>query len=257
MLRRLLTPRWLGWLALLVVASIVCVLLAQWQWGRYEDKAARADRIEAHYDAAPVPVSDVLTVEGVFQTEDRWTRVRASGEYLTDQRLLVRNRPLDGTYGYEVLLPLRLDDGSVLVVDRGWVPNSPKGADVVPDVPPAPEGRVTVTGWLRGGEPADDSTMPQGQVASIHLPEVSDRIGEPVLGAYLALQSSDPEVQRPAPLAEPDTGTGPHLAYTIQWYLAIGGLAAFFVVALRREEEAAQGLPPRPKKVRIWDEEDG
>ena len=145
MLRLALTPRWLGWFLLVVLASLACLWLGQWQWGRYEDRSARAERIESHYEADPVPVTEVLTDDPVA-IDDEWTRVRATGSYDTGHQVLVRNRPLDGTYGYEVLLPLRLEGGGTLLVDRGWVPNSPKGADVAPDVPPAPDGTVTVTG---------------------------------------------------------------------------------------------------------------
>lgn len=262
MLRRLFTVRWLGWLAALVLVSIACVLLGMWQWGRYEDKLANAERVTSHYEADPVPVTDVLGT-GPMPIAKEWTRVRASGHYLPKQRQMVRNRPLNGTYGYEVLTPLRLDDGSVLVVDRGWVANSPKGADVIPSVPPAPKGEVTVTGWLRQGEDSLDRDMPAGQLASIRLPTVESRLGEPVLGGYLELQSEDPDVARPKPLEPPDTGTGPHLAYAIQWWLGPFGLGVFFVIALRREVAGEQdgserpAKPAKPKKVRIWDEEDG
>ncbi len=55
----------------------------------------------------------------------------------------------------------------------------------------------------------------------------------------------------------PDTDTGPHLAYAIQWWLVIPALWVFVVVALRREAQEADPSTPRPRKVRIWDEEDG
>lgn len=256
MVRLALTPRWLGWFALAIAASVACVLLGQWQWGKYEDRSARADRIEAHYEADPVPVTEVLGQTPV-PLEDEWTRVRASGEYVADERLLVRNRPLSGSYGYEVLVPLRLADGQVLVVDRGWVPNSPKGADVAPDVPAPPTGEVTVTGWVRLGEQSLGRDMPAGQLASIHLPEASERIGEDVLGGYISLQSEQPRTERPEPLEVPDTGTGPHLAYAIQWWLVIPAFWVFLVMALRREARDGAQIGARPKKVRIWDEEDG
>lgn len=104
MLRLALTPRWLGWFLLVVLASLACLWLGQWQWGRYEDRSARAERIESHYEADPVPVTEVLTDDPVA-IDDEWTRVRATGTYDTGHQVLVRNRPLDGTYGYEVLLP--------------------------------------------------------------------------------------------------------------------------------------------------------
>ena len=258
MLRLALTPRWLGWFALAVVASVAFVLLGQWQWGKYEDRSARAERIESHYSAAPLPVTDVLS-EQTAPIDDEWTRVTAQGTYLSDEQLLVRNRPLDGTYGYEVLVPLRLADGDVVVVDRGWVPNSPKGADVAPDVPPAPDGTVTVTGWVRLGERSLGRDMPEGQLASINLDEAAGQVDGRLLGGYLALQSEDPEVERPDPLEVPDTDTGPHMAYAIQWWLAIPAFWTFLVLALRRESLEGSGTErtPRPKKVRIWDEEDG
>lgn len=255
MLRLALTPRWLGWLALALVAALVCIWLGQWQWSRYEHKAARADRIEAHYEGSPVPVADVLGEDPV-DADLQWTRVTATGEYLPEDQLLVRNRPLNGTYGYEVLVPLRLDGGGLLIVDRGWVRNSPKGADVAPEVPPAPTGDVTITGWVLDGEPSLGRDMPKGQVASINLPEVTEAVGEPVLGGYVSLQSEDPSVDRPEPLEVPDTGTGPHMAYAIQWWLVVPAAFVLYVMALRREAGVAPRTP-REKKVRIWDEEDG
>ncbi|KRE37106.1 hypothetical protein ASG73_12470 [Janibacter sp. Soil728] len=256
MLRRALTPRWLGWFALAVLMSIVFVWLGQWQWGKYEDKAAGADRIENHYAATPVPVTDVLT-DTPASLEDEWIRVTATGEYLADEQLLVRNRPLDGTYGYEVLVPLRLRSGEVLLVDRGWVDNSPKGADVDPEVPPAPSGEVTATGWIRLGEKSLGRDMQPGQLASINLPEADAEVDGTLLGGYLSLQSEDPKVPRPDPLEVPDTGTGPHMAYAIQWWLAIPAFWVFLVMALRREAQDGSERTPRTKKVRIWDEEDG
>lgn len=257
MLRLLLTPRWLGWLALAVLVALVCAWLGQWQWSRYEDKAARADRIEAHYGADPVPVTDVLT-DKPLPVERQWTKVTATGEYLPDEQLLVRNRPLKGTYGYEVLVPLRLEGGERLIVDRGWVVNSPKGADVAPKVPPPPQGTVTVTGWALQSEPDLGRDMPAGQIASVHLPEVAERVGGPILGGYVSLETEDPSaVKRPAPLEVPDTGTGPHMAYAIQWWLVGPAAFIFYGMALRREADSDAGRAPRAKKVRIWDEEDG
>ena len=58
-------------------------------------------------------------------------------------------------------------------------------------------------------------------------------------------------------IRDSDTGTGPHLAYAIQWWLVIPAFWVFLVMALRREARDGAQVGPRPKKVRIWDEEDG
>lgn len=270
-LRRAVTGRWLRWWLVALLVCLACLALGRWQWGRYDDKADRRDRVEQHYDAAPVPVRDVLGADPV-PLDREWTRVEAVGRYLPDD-LLVRNRPRGGVYGYEVLRRLELADGTVLAVDRGWVPNSEGGAAVRPDVPAPAEGEVTVTGWVRQGEDSLHREQIAGQLSSINLGEASaEWADEDLLGGYVVRQSESPSASAtPADLDAPDTGIGPHLAYAIQWWLAIPAVLGFLWSAVRREvrdtastestepEVTAGGAPPsrRPKKVRIWDEEDG
>jgi cytochrome oxidase assembly protein ShyY1 len=272
-LRVAASSRWLGALALAAAFAVAAFFLGQWQWGRYEERQARADRITAHYDAAPVPLGDVVG-PGPLPLARDWTRVTATGRYAAGDPLLVRNRPLDGTYGYEALFPLTLEDGSVLLVDRGWVPNA-ESAQALPDVPSAPDGPVEVTGWLRLSEESLDRSLPRGQLASINLAEASRELGTDLLGAYLVLDmESTPDgarPERPARLERPDTGIGPHQAYAFQWWLAMPvGFVLVFVGVRREHRESVEaagatgrggaGRPPRtaarPKKVRIWDEED-
>ncbi|MDO5698212.1 MAG: SURF1 family protein [Dermatophilus congolensis] len=276
---RLLTPRWLGATAAALAFFALCLFLGDWQYGRHEARAANADRVEQHYSAAPVPVDTVSPAgaTGLAEAEE-WTRVTATGTYDRAGQLMVRNRPQNIVYGYEVLVPLVLDDGTALVVDRGWVKNAER-ADVLPDVPAAPAGRVTVTGWLRPGEPTVGEGLPPGQIASIDLGRAQAATGHDLRSAYLVLESendgSGTEPARPAPLLPPDTGLGVHFAYALQWWGAsIVGFVIVFVY-LRREvrdelqadlasgtdqavPSGAAGRPraPKPKKVRIWDEED-
>jgi cytochrome oxidase assembly protein ShyY1 len=271
-LRVLISRRWLGALAAALAFAVAAFFLGQWQWHRYETKAARADRINAHYEARPQPLRDVLGTAPVPLSEE-WTRVTATGRYAADQTLLVRNRPYEGTYGYEVLVPFVADGGGTVLVDRGWVQNA-KTAESLPRVPPAPTADVTLTGWLRRSEPSLGRTLPAGQVASINLAEAARQVGEPLLGAYVVLEverlpdgSAPP---RPTALEPPDTGLGPHQAYAFQWWLAMVGGFVLVGFGIRREyrdgleaqavtagSTAGAAPPRRPKKTRIWDEEDG
>jgi cytochrome oxidase assembly protein ShyY1 len=259
----LATRRWLGALALAAAFAVLAFFLGQWQWHRYEDRRERADRITSHYDAVPAPLAGQAGDEPMPRARE-WTRVSAQGRYAAGAPLLVRNRPLEGTYGYEVLSPLELDDGRVLLVDRGWVGNA-ENARTRPDLPPTPEGEVTVTGWLRPSERSLGRDLPAGQLASINLVEAEQQLGTDLLGAYLVLDREQTEggavPVRPARLERPDTGLGPHQAYAFQWWgsMAVGFVLVFFGV--RREHLDGQGAPaggrsPRPKRVRVWDEED-
>lgn len=260
-LRRLLTPRWLGALVLAALFSVAAYHLGFWQYHRYEAKVERNARLDAHYRADPVPVSKVLTPRG-FDRGDEWTRVRATGTYV-DGPLFVRGRPNDGAVGLEVLWVLHPDDGSPdLLVDRGWVPASEKGASVLPDVPPAPSGTVTVVGWVRPSETSRDKPPSPGQIANVSVADAEQAFGDRLLPAYVLLDhetlpdGSTPA--RPEPLLPPDRSLGPHLAYAYQWWAST--VLGFVLVGfgIRREERLSDPVkyPPKPKKVRVWDEED-
>lgn len=251
----------LGGLALALAFAAACVLLGRWQWGRYEDRQVQAGAVTSHYAAAPVPLGSVTS--RIPPTEqDQWLRVTADGRYAPDQQLVVRNRALDGRPGLEVLVPLDLGGpltGTRIFVDRGWVANADSAADL-PLVPPAPGGDVTVEGWLRSGEPDLGKDLPPGQLASIELGAAARQTGGgTVLDAYLVLGSEQPSCPRPEPLAAPDTDLGPHQAYAVQWWLtSVFGLV-LLGYRLRVDAEARREATTavlKPRKVRIWDEED-
>lgn len=256
-------------LLLAVAFAVVAVLLGNWQWSRHQDRLDTRTVVESNYGSDPVALRSVLDgPDDRLAAQERWTRVEVQGRYDADEQLLVRNRPFRGTYGYEVVVPLLLDEGATaLLVNRGWVPNA-RDAATLPEVPPVPEGTVTVTGWLRPGEVDLDREPVAGQLASINLAEAGARSGLDLYEAYLVLESeqvagADPAAAppRPEPADPPDTGLGSHLAYALQWWLtAPVGLVLVLVIA-RRDHREAQGLervpaPARPRRTRIWDEED-
>ena len=218
--------RWLGYLGLVVVFAIACVFLSMWQLARSEEAREAVERVETNWSAAPVDVASVLPALDAFDPDDTWQPVALQGRYLADQQLLVRGRPFEGHAGFEVLVPFELTDGTVFVVDRGWVPvgNSQDLPDAVP-APPAGETSIVVR--LKAGEPTiPGRSAPEGQLATINLPTVADLVAEPTYtGAYGLLASEDPAPpSRPAAYPRPVADGGPHLSYAFQW-VAFGVLA--------------------------------
>lgn len=268
-----MSRRWLTAMAVAALFAVACIFLGRWQWDRHEDRAAKAQRINSHYFATPVPLSRAMPVpDAKLPRPEEWTLVSATGRYADQSRMLVRNRPNNGVFGYEVVVPLKLADGTSLLVDRGWIPNGQNAAEPSP-VPATPTGDITVTGWLRMGEPSLRRQLPTGQLASINLTEARAQTGASLYGAYLILRSEagmpGQRIARPQALEEPDTGEGPHLAYALQWWLSAPVGFALVLVGARREhlegsqptgsDRAGAAGPPRPRKVkktRIWDEED-
>ncbi len=229
MLRLLREPRWLGYLALAVVFAVVCCLLGAWQWHRREEALAAIDRLESNYDREPAPVADVLPSPDAFDPDQQWTPVLLEGEYLVDEQLLLRGRWRAGEVGFDVVTPFRTTDGTVFVVDRGWIDQA-DGAERPVTEPATPEGRTTIVARLR----PDEGTIagrgaPEGQIASVDLPSIAAALGEPTYtGAYGLLASEGgAEPADVAVAARPVLDEGPHLSYTLQWFVfALGGFAA-------------------------------
>jgi cytochrome oxidase assembly protein ShyY1 len=233
-----LEKRWFGYLAVAIVFAIACYFLSQWQFARRDETLAEVAKVDQNYDADPRPLASVLTDKEYFDETQEWTPVEMTGTYLVEDQLLVRSRPYGGRPGFEVLTPLRLDDGSIFIVDRGWVPTGEEqdSPDFVPD---APDGIVTVTARLKPGEPnLPGRSAPAGQVSTINLPTVAELVGGSVYtGAYGLLATEDPAPAdaRPAAAVKPDRDEGPHLSYAFQWL--IFALFGFFGLgyALRTE----------------------
>lgn len=237
--------RWGAYLALTLVFAIACGLLSWWQWARRDDAVHEIQRIERNYDAEPRPVGDVLGSFGAWSDDDEWMPVVLHGEYLTDEQVLVRNRVRGGRPGFEQLVPLRQDDGSVFLVDRGWLPLG-DGTDATPEtVPQPPEGEVTVIARLRQAEPTlPGRSAPEGQLPSIDVATIIEGIGGTgYTGAYGLLASEDPAVaEMPYAAVRPQEDEGPHLSYALQW-IAFGVLAFIGLFWAWRRERRIAALP--------------
>jgi cytochrome oxidase assembly protein ShyY1 len=232
-----LSRRWFGYLALALVFAAVCVALSQWQVARLNETRAANELVDRNYHSTPVDLAAALPTIGSFTPGQEWTQVRVTGTYLLDQQLLVRNRPLNGQPGFEVLDPLLLADGSVFVVDRGYVP--PGNKQDRPDSIPEPRsGTVTAVVRLKASEPnlAGRSNV-TGEIATIHLPDVARLLDKPTYtGAYGLMVSETPAAAtRPTAMPEPELDEGLHISYAIQW--VIFGIMAFFGLwyAVRQE----------------------
>jgi cytochrome oxidase assembly protein ShyY1 len=242
--------RWLTYLGMAVVFSVACVLLSQWQFGRNQQTQAESKLVTRNYNAAPVPVADLLRTMTSYSPSTIWRTVSVEGVYETSKQVLVRDRSLGSNPGFEVLTPLRLTDGSIFIVDRGWVPVG-TSHDYPDYVPPAPTGAVRVTARLQGSETIlPGRTAPAGEVSEINLPTVARGLGGPTYtGAYglLAAESPAPP-SRPIAAARPVIDPGPFLSYAFQWILfalfAFSGLGW----ALRQEYRIRNAADPLEKE---------
>jgi cytochrome oxidase assembly protein ShyY1 len=220
MYRFLFSSKWLGYLLLAAVFAAGCVFLGRWQMDRRAETLAEINRITSNYSATPVPFAQVKDQFSRLDPQREWTQVELKGSYDTAGQRVVRNRPLNGQPGYEVVVPFRLDSGETVVIDRGWLPIGNDNPGRPDSVPAPPAGSVTVVARLKHGEPELQRGAPDGQLASIDLAAYSSQLGYPLLtGAYGQLASESPAVQEmPLPFPRPSTDEGTHLSYSLQWF---------------------------------------
>lgn len=257
--------RWAGYVAIAIVFAIVCAFLSNWQFTRNAERSSQLALIAANYDAAPVPLGQVIGADGAFRPGDQWRPASLTGQYLTDHTLLARNRAHGGTSAFEVLVPFRTVDGAVFLVDRGWLP--PGSSQPEPDaIPTPPAGQVQVIARLKPGEPLPNSgrSAPDGQVPTINLPLIAETTAQPALitSAYGLLVSEQPSpAETPNALESPSDDPGPYLSYAIQWILfaLMGFVFIWYMIRTEirhRREDAEDAAAERAGETPTPDEEE-
>ena len=240
--RFLLRPGWLAFIAV-VAGFVVCcyALLAPWQFGREAERDAQQKAIDTSSATPPAPLGTLVPTGQGVTAGDEWRQVTVTGTYLPADESLVRLRVYDGKPAFEVLTPLRTDDGRLLAVDRGYV-TAGNGA-VVPPIAAPPAGKVTVTARLRLDE-TDPDNRPVFSADGHRQQYVTDSrslaaaTGLALEPGYLQLAADQPGVLNPLPVA-PDSGaTGApftNFSYALQW-LTFGAIAVFALAYFVRLE---------------------
>ena len=146
-------PRGLLWL--LAGAALLCAgfaALGTWQLQRMGWKHALIARIEARVHATPAAPPGAQDWPAITRSplDFEYRRLRLDGEFLHADEVLTQASTTLGA-GFWVLTPLRLADGSVVLVNRGFVP--PERRDPATRQAPPPAGPVSVIGLLRISEP--------------------------------------------------------------------------------------------------------
>ncbi len=232
--------RWSGWLAIVVAFSIACVYLSRWQFDRRQEALDAMNQIAMNYDAPIVDLKSIAT-SASFDSKNAWLQVSRSGTHLTDNRVLVRNRPLNGQAGFLQLVPFKLDSGEVVAVERGWL--AVTSDYEAPASPPKPaEGRQDVIGHVRPSEPTLDRSAPPGQLATINIDAFaeSQNLGDQVFRKlYVRMQSESLEVaNNPVQLKRPVITEGNHLSYALQWILFALMAISALIWGVKKEREA-------------------
>ena len=240
---RVLRSPWIPALAA-VAAIAVFVSAGNWQGRRMAEK----ERLRAQYEAAvreaPVP----LPAPGAAADWDAWRYrpVRLEGEFDAAREIYIDNRVHAGRAGYHVVTPLKLGDGRVVLVNRGWVPQGPTRAEL-PRVS-TPAGRVTVDGRINvpaAGYLELDRQPPAGRLWQ-NLDPVRFAAATGIAVPPIVVEETAPAGDA-GPLVRawpaPDFGVDKHRGYRMQWYALAALTAALCIFFLLRRRRGTRGGP--------------
>lgn len=139
------------WLTVLsLTAFVTLIALGVWQIERRAWKLALIDRVEQRVHAPAVPIPSPASWSAVSAANDEYRHVSVTGRFLHDRETLVQAVTEEGP-GYWVLTPLLRDDGTQVLVNRGFVPTERRDASTRQSGNPG--GQVEITGLLRMTEP--------------------------------------------------------------------------------------------------------
>jgi surfeit locus 1 family protein len=138
----------LGFSLLTIACFALLIGLGLWQLQRLEWKQNQIAQIETRANSAPLTLDEAFALARKGE-DPSYYRVRVEGRFYNDREHYLYALS-EGKPGWHVITPLLTAKGTIVLVDRGFVPDSLKDPDT------RPQGRLkevtTVTGLVRTPE---------------------------------------------------------------------------------------------------------
>ncbi|MDE2370975.1 MAG: SURF1 family protein [Burkholderiales bacterium] len=136
-------------IVILVATGLVAGVTARlgvWQLDRAAQKQALEHALATRRSEPALASADLARDAAGAQAQE-YRRIVVEGEWLARDTVYLDNRQMDDRSGFYAVTPLRLADGTALLVQRGWLPRDPVDRTRIV-VPPLPSGAVQVRGHL-------------------------------------------------------------------------------------------------------------
>lgn len=231
-----------------LVGIAILIGLGVWQLERKTWKENLIATINAHLTQSPQALPAPAQWPGLTAAKDEYRRVTFRAEFLPGEEALVYTagsafRPDVHGPGYWVFAPTRLADGSIVIVDRGFIPPASKDPASRAAMP---SGTVDIVGVMRWPETRGlfiPAAEPANNVWYLRDPAAMAKAHGWANPApfYIEQESPVPAGGLPLPgklvVNLPDN----HLQYALTWFGLAAGLAAIYaswLVRWRRERAA-------------------
>lgn len=217
------------------VVALVCLSLGVWQLERLEWKTNLIAERRAAVQSAPVPVPKTLEEASHLEFHP----VVAEGVFVNDKEIyLGAASPAGGQPGFQVLTPLRLADGRIVFVNRGFIRSELKN----PEKRSAGQlaGPVRVTGLLRRPKGRPGWLVPDNRPDLnywfwVDLPAMEAATGlSNVAPFYIDADATPNSGGWPKGGVTPIDLPNDHLQYAITWF-ALAAAAVTVYLVWRRQ----------------------
>lgn len=236
-----------GWIPSLVTLLVFTLLinLGLWQLRRGEAKQMMVERQQIRSEMAVRDLEDLNDME--LQTDLNDLPLQASGHYLNDHTFLLDNRTHRGEPGYQVITAF-LTNGTILLVNRGWVAQGPNRA--VKPILPQPKEEMTIQGRIHVPNP-NIFVLKEDNYEQVRWPFLIQKL-DIEKSAALFTHPLVPFILRLDP--EPDSffirewntqfmGPEKHYGYALQWFsLALALLVIYLVVNTNKNRQQSDSL---------------
>lgn len=232
--------------AVTALITLLCLSLGIWQLERLEWKTNLIAERRAAMQAAPVPLPKTLDEARGLE----FRPVIAEGVFINDKEIFLgAAAPGGGSPGFQIVTPLRLADGRIVFVNRGFVPSALKNPEK--RVAGQLAGPVRVTGLLRlpHGRPGwlvPDNRPDLNYWFWVDPPAMEKATGlSDVIPLYIDADAT------PNPGGWPKGGVtlidlpNDHLQYAITWFALAAAAVAVYVVWRRQAGAPQTGTPRR------------
>ena len=217
-----------------IAAAMLTARLGLWQLDRAAQKTALQQTLQQQR-ALPHLLQAQLAREAADVPAQLHRIVRLQGRWLAAHTVFLENRQMNGQPGFYAVTPLQLNDGSAVLVQRGWVPRDLMDRTRVV-APPPPDGVVQVAGRIAPGparlyefEGAASGAIRQNLDAVSFARET----GLP-LRPLAVVQEND--AGTPANIdgllrqwPQPTTGVEKHYGYAFQWFALCALIIGLYV----------------------------
>ncbi len=220
--------------------TLLC-LLGFWQLTRAAQKQVLLNQMTAATEQTSLSGTALLTLK--HDTSLRYLPVSFKSVFVNQYTILLDNKVHQGQAGYHVIVPAVLNDQTLILVNRGWIPLG-KSRQQLPTVPPV-IGEVTIEGsldfaYLNPLIPnALESQIPSWplRVQQLDLEQVSHLIGKKISPMIVNLNQHSPFAFVVPPKEKMAMPPERHQGYAVQWFSLAATLFIFYLIYLRKRSK--------------------